>query len=185
MWTKLCKQKQKYCISPCLCQIPQKLFKRGARADVGPTQHCAAVGGPHAPLSPVLLTVHRLGVVSLGVVEPIRPLVYLHPKAWASSRSARRRPARSGWWQRADSSARKFGEPPPPPPPLLLPLSSVGLPQRSRPPPMPRQTGHSQQWLSGFTPPRMLRSGSERRAEFVRLSSSVFMNQRTVPAAFF
>lgn len=38
-----------------------------------------------------LLTVNGLGVVSLRVVEPIRPLLDLHPSAWADPESARRR----------------------------------------------------------------------------------------------
>lgn len=44
----------------------------------------------HAP-GEVCLTVDGLGVVSLRVVEPIRPLLYLHPPAWADPELARRR----------------------------------------------------------------------------------------------
>lgn len=44
----------------------------------------------HAPAR-VCLTVNGLGVVSLRVVEPIRPLLYLHLPAWADPESARRR----------------------------------------------------------------------------------------------
>lgn len=41
-----------------------------------------------------LPTVYWLGVVSLRVVEPSRPLLYLHPPAWTEPESARvrRRP---------------------------------------------------------------------------------------------
>lgn len=36
-------------------------------------------------------TADGLGVASLRVVEPIRPLLHLHPPAWADPESARRR----------------------------------------------------------------------------------------------
>lgn len=36
-------------------------------------------------------TVDGLGVVSLRVLEPIRPLLYLHPPAWADPELPRRR----------------------------------------------------------------------------------------------
>lgn len=55
-------------------------------------------GGEQGVIQPVCvrayahaLTFHGLGVDSFRVVEPIRPLFYLHPPAWADPESARRR----------------------------------------------------------------------------------------------
>lgn len=62
---------------------------------------CVRVSGSGLP------TVDWLGVASLGVVEPIRPFLYLHPPAWTEPESARDRrrsfppcrkePRRWGW----------------------------------------------------------------------------------------